>query len=138
MTDKYIKYRSDYDYQLHEDYVCTTTIMPKQDIDKLFIALDKEGTLTVKRGYAWDGSSGIIDTNSNLRASLVHDALYQLMRNEDIPREEFKDKSDRLFQTMCKEDGTYSWMAYLYYRTLKRFGDPATAPSNVKRVQTAP
>lgn len=140
MARDQILYRSGYKYQLEADYVVKTPIKPKQDIDTRFIALTKEGVLTVKSGYAWDGTSGpVIDTDENLRASLVHDAFYQLMRRRKLsPIKTYKDKADKLFRTMCKEDGVFSPVAQLYYEALKKFGKPATDPANTKPIHKAP
>jgi len=85
MDDKLISYRSGYKYQLAEDFHIQTFIKPENKVNNQFISLDKKGNLVVKSGYAWDGVSGpVIDTSNNLRASLVHDALYQLMRKKKI------------------------------------------------------
>jgi len=86
MTTKgYIRYRGDYKYQLADGYEINISIKPKTDSKTEFIDLDINGNLKVKKGYAWDGPSGpVIDTKENLRASLVHDALYQLMRHRKL------------------------------------------------------
>lgn len=139
MSEKFILYRSGYNYQLAENYQIKIAIRPSADIDHPFIALDRQGNLTVKAGYAWDGTSGpVIDTDNNLRASLVHDALYQLIRNRSLSARECKDKADRLFQKLCKEDGVAPPVAQLYYEALKKFGKPATEPKNEKPVLRAP
>jgi hypothetical protein len=139
VTDKYIKYRSGYKYQLAEDYHIKTSIKPNKDIDTQFISLDIDGSLVVKSGYAWDGTSGpVIDTDSNLRASLVHDAFYQLMRMRKISRKKYKDKADRLFRAMCKKDGVLPKIADIYYEALKKLGNPATDPKNAKEIHRAP
>ena len=80
MAKKRISYRSGYKYQLAKNYVQQIKIKPAADITEPdFIKLTKDGTLTVKKGYAWDGPSGPVpDTKENLRASLVHDALYHM------------------------------------------------------------
>ena len=80
-TEGHILYRSDYKYQLAVTYRNKINIRPKNDIKTEFIDLDIHGNLTVRRGYAWDGPSGPVkDTPENLRASLEHDAIYQLFR----------------------------------------------------------
>ena len=44
--------------------------------------------MIVEKDYAWDGPSGpTIDTSNSMRASLVHDVLYQAMREEGLAYE---------------------------------------------------
>ena len=140
MSEKHIFYRAGYRYQLAEDYVIQTRLKPKQAIDTQFIDLTLEGLLTVKKDYAWDGTSGpVIDTKENHRASLVHDALYQLMRQRLLsPRKNYKDKADKLFRSLCKKDGVPSAVAQIYYQSLKKLGNPSTDPKNAKPVLQAP
>jgi len=116
-----------------------TTIKPSEDVDTKFIKLDLNGNLTIVDGYAWDGPSGpVVDTKENMRASLVHDALYQLMRNRYITAKKYKDKADKLFKKICIEDGVPSKTAQIYYLGLKLGGKPSTEPKNKKEVHTAP
>ena len=139
MSNDFIEYRSGYKYQLANDYDIRITIKPTEDIDIQFISLDKKGNLKVKSGYAWDGTSGpVIDTDMNLRASLVHDALYQLMRLRKLKASEHKNKADKLFRTMCKQDGVSSMVAQVYYEALKKLGKPSTDPKNAKKIKRAP
>jgi hypothetical protein len=52
-----------------------------------YLEIRDGGLLVILSGYAWDGASGpTIDTDSTMRGSLVHDALYQLMRQGLVPR----------------------------------------------------
>lgn len=137
MTDKKIQYRSGYKYQLAKDYRIKTTLKPKAAVDNQFIALDKRGQLTVKSGYAWDGPSGPLkDTEHNLRASLVHDAFYQLIRKKKLTITKDRDKADKLFQKMCRQDGVPSLLARIYYEVLKKFG--RSAAMNEKKEHHAP
>ena len=139
MTDKRIHYRAGYRYQLARDYHIATRIRPKRAVDTDYIALDLTGALTVKAGYAWDGTSGpIVDTDNNLRASLVHDAFYQLMRQRKLSSKKHKDKADKLFRSMCKQDGVLAPVAQIYYEALKKLGKPSTDPANAKKVKRAP
>src|SRR5690606_25837490 len=63
-----------------------------------YVRLDADGTLRLAAHYAWDGPSGPVpDTHRNLEASLVHDALYQLMREGYLDAALHRDWSDRLF-----------------------------------------
>lgn len=138
-TEGYIRYRADYKYQLANDYKITISIEPHSDIETDFIDLNTNGNLLVKKGYAWDGPSGpVIDTEENMRASLVHDALYQLMRNKELSSRTHRKAADKLFKKMCKEDGVSNLRASAYYKALRKFGKPAASPQNKKKVHRAP
>lgn len=83
---KYKKRRT-YKYNLHSEEQIETGITLAQRFDSPFLSLSEKGLLTIKKGYSWDGASGpAIDTKNILKASLVHDALYQLMREEVLPQ----------------------------------------------------
>ncbi len=138
-TRGYIRYRSDYKYQLAEGYAVSISIKPKSDIQTEFIDLDTTGNLTVKMGYAWDGPSGPVkDTKENMRASLVHDALYQLMRNKKLNSRTHRKTADKEFKDICKADGVSNFWASIYYKALRKFGKPAASPEKKKKVIRAP
>ena len=139
MPNSFIEYRGGYKYQLAADYSVKINIKPEKDIDTKFIKLDTKGNLTIIEGYAWDGPSGpVIDTKENMRASLVHDALYQLMRRRKITAKAHKDKADKLFKRMCIKDGVPRTTAQVYYLGLNIGGKPATNPKNKKVIHKAP
>lgn len=138
-TEGYIRYRADYKYQLANDYKITISIRPKSDITTDFIDLDAQGNLLVKKGYAWDGPSGpVIDKEENMRASLVHDALYQLMRNKSLSSRTYRKTADQIFKDICKQDGVSNLRASAYYKALRKFGKPAANPQNKKIIHRAP
>ena len=92
-----IAYKKGYKYQLTEAYTVDILIHPDADIhsNSGYIDLTAEGTLTIKKGYAWDGPSGpTVDTRNFMRGSLVHDALYQLMREGALDKEACRDPAD--------------------------------------------
>ena len=139
MTRGYIRYRSKYKHQLASTYKIEIPILPAEDIVTEFIELDTSGELTVKNAYAWDGPSGpVIDTPENMRASLVHDALYQLMRNDELKARTHRKTADELFRKICKEDGVSGWWANVYYKALRKYGKPAASPENKKKIHRAP
>ena len=79
---------SGYKYQLAEDYSFETGMELESAVRGPgdWVRMSRVGRLKLKRGYAWDGPSGpALDTSDLMRGSLVHDALYQLMR-EELPR----------------------------------------------------
>lgn len=137
-----MKYKElkNYKYQLAETYVIQTDLAPEQDIftpdeGKVFIKLSTNGILYILNGYSWDGASGIaVDTKNFLRGSLVHDALYQLMRQGKIALEH-RDYADRLLQKICKEDGMSSFRANNVYYAVKLFGESSASPTNKIEVQ---
>ena len=112
-----IRYRSGYRYQLQADYSVFIGLLGYK-IRTDFITLTESGWLTIKRGYAWDGATGLPSTPKSLmRASLVHDALYQLIRNGIFDR---RDCADALFGEMAEEDGFMA--APLALWIVERFG----------------
>lgn len=138
-TQGYIKYRSEYKYQLANEYQINIPINPESNIETDFIDLDINGRLKVKKGYAWDGPSGpVMDTKENMRASLVHDALYQLMRNDKLSSRSHRKAADQLFKDICKSDGVSNFTASVYYRALRKYGKPAANPMNKKIIYRVP
>jgi hypothetical protein len=139
MPTSHIFYRSGYKYQLAADYAISSGIKPAGNVDTKFIKLDTQGNLRILEGYAWDGPSGpVVDARDNMRASLVHDALYQLMRQRKLTAKAYKDKADKLFKKICIADGVSRSTAEIYYLGLKLGGKPATDPKNEKPVLRAP
>lgn len=138
MKAKYIKYCDGYKYQLVECYEQQTMILPATAIQAPLITLGTDGRLLIKKSYAWDGASGpTFDTQNSMRASLVHDALYQLMR-EGLLSLVCRPDVDRLFYELCVEDGMWRWRARLWYWAVKHFALSAAAPENDRKVITAP
>lgn len=45
----------------------------------------RNGVLTIKKNYVWDGCTGAITFNGTYKASLVHDAFCQLARDGYMP-----------------------------------------------------
>ncbi|MEC7119314.1 MAG: hypothetical protein VXW65_05350 [Pseudomonadota bacterium] len=113
--------RKHYKYVLDANYHLPTPICPPQRIELVpVLILDTTGELTIKAGYAWDGITGVPDLNSMLLPSLVHDALYQLMREGHLPQSA-RTYADELFRDLCRER-TYPWLAQLAYHVVNLFG----------------
>lgn len=136
---KCISYKSGYKYQLQVDYICIIELKPEKEISTEYIGLTLDGTLKLKSGYAWDGPSGpTIDTLNFMRGSLVHDALYQLMRESHLDKDKYRKATDKLLQSMCKEDGMSSLRTWLVYQGVRFSGDPFADPSRRKPLIRAP
>ena len=136
-----ISYKKDYKYQLIEAYTVQTPIIPTKDASSPseFISLTIGGLLTIKKGYAWDGPSGpAIDTRNFMRGSLVHDALYQLMREKLLDQNTARKPADRLLQQMCKTDGMSSIRAWWIYTGLRVFDRLSIGSSSTRPIIKAP
>ena len=134
-----IAYRGGYKYQLKQDYTVTIAIIPPKVVGNDYIALDITGKLFVKAGYAWDGPSGpTIDTLDFMRGSLVHDALYQLMRENLLDHLVYREQADRTLQAICQEDGMGSIRAWWVHHGVRMFADPAADPAIKHPLSHAP
>ncbi|MBN2238608.1 MAG: hypothetical protein JW712_02450 [Dehalococcoidales bacterium] len=137
------QYKRGYKYQVYEEYRHATKIQPTEDVPadprfKKYLELKTDGTLIIKAGYAWDGPSGpTIDTPSFMRGSLVHDALYQLLREKCIGQE-WRDEADRILKETCIEDGMPRIFAGLVFWAVNKFAKMAADPSSKKPVIQAP
>lgn len=78
-------------------------------------------TVTVKKGYCWDGASCAIDTHSFMVSSLVHDALYQLMRLQIIP-DSYRENADKILKDLCLKYGMSKIRANYVYVAVRLFG----------------
>jgi len=130
-----IHYKSGYKYQLASHYVHNLKIYPDEYVGTQFIHWMVDGRLIIWKGYAWDGPSGpTIDTKNFMRGSLVHDALYQLMRQEHMPESQ-REYSDGLLKEIFLEDGMSKFRAWYVWKSVRMFGGNTLGP---KPVQTAP
>jgi hypothetical protein len=123
-----------YKYTLDVDYVYEN-ILPGIDDGKYIISRDglsiiiKDGTVTVKAGYSWDGCSPKIKIGSKIigtpdgrydetkRASCIHDALYQIHRSVRKLKRITVDKifRDELLKANWK-------LTKVYYDTVRALG----------------
>jgi hypothetical protein len=72
-----------------------------------------------------------------MRGSLVHDVLYQLIREKHLPLS-YRDKADRLLQQMCKEDGMWAIRAWYVYQGVSTFGGDFGIKNGAHKVSYAP
>lgn len=134
-----MKYRAGYNYQLAENEYYQSDIMPVGMLaDTDWLALDGEGLLTIRAGYAWDGASGpVIHTPENMRASLIHDAYYQLIRL-GLVHYAYRAAADRVYRRVCIEDGMSEARAQSHFLALRLFGGAAALAELEPVVLAAP
>lgn len=134
---KGIKFKAGYKYQLVEEYRIRVNIPIKQSYDNGLLACDLLGNIIIRAGYAWDGATCAIDTNNFMRGSLIHDALYQLIREESIDGK-YRTKCDDALDQILKEDGMSSMRRWYVQVGVKNFGGKAADPKNKRKVIQAP
>jgi len=135
-------YKGGYKYQVSFDYEQKLPAyfprVPREiETDYLWICPDR--ILVVKRGYAWDGPSGPTwDTSAFMRGSLVHDALYQLMRLGHLDAFTVRPCADRLLKELCIEDGMWPIRAKYTYYAVRWFAKKAATYGTEKLMITTP
>lgn len=119
-----VKYRllPPYKYQTLEKLVFLTDICPEAEIKHPYFTLSTDGILTVNRGYAWDGSSGGLDTKNMMRASLAHDVFFQANQLRLLLPPDWRVKANKLLIRLAKEDGMSSVRAWWVYKAVDMFG----------------
>jgi len=119
-----------YKYNLHSDFVYETGIHVDQAHSTGLLKINVMGKLTIKKGYSWDGPSGpSIDTNNFMRGSLIHDALYQLMREGVLPQHA-RIRVDDILREVCLLDGMSKFRAW-YVHLAVRIGAASAARSDM-------
>ncbi len=116
------KKRKKYKYTLQNVTRYDTGFSLDKDYDTDLLNLSKDGMLTILPGYSWDGPSGpAIDSKSFMRASLIHDALYQLMRDCGLPKKHRK-QTDEIMRDILLEDGLalHKYPSGIIMRTFSR------------------
>ena len=115
-----------------ETYVDNVNIKPNRNISTEYIELTSLGRLTVKKGYAWDGAAGTLFNTANLmRASLVHDALYQLMSSAQMDPLKWRKAADELLYSACRQDGVGRFRSWCIYKWVS-----LTAESHIAKEKT--
>lgn len=126
-----ILYKSGYKYKLEKQYKVKIDLIPPTPVDIDWVKLDVEGNLSIVKNYCWDGPSGpTIDTKTFMRGSLVHDALYQLMREGYLDHNVYREKADQILRSICIEDGMSSIRAWWVYTAVRAGGLEASIKEN--------
>jgi hypothetical protein len=125
-------------YQLAQDYCRQTPIKPPKVIDIDYIRLDKQGRLTLKKGFLSDGPSGpTIDSIIALIEAFIHDAFYRLMRMRLLLLS-WKAAVDRFFYDGLLLAGMIQFRAYAWWRGVQEFGYGSLRPEDEPELQRAP
>lgn len=125
-----MKYCKGFKYQLHEDETIQTTILG-YNVSSEFYGLQSNGILTAKKGFAWDGASGSIDTDTNLRASLFHDICCLMVARNQLPLSEM-DKINSLFYTILELDNMHPVRRWWHFKAVTSHFANGTKPQRRK------
>ena len=83
---------------------------------------DFKSVIAIRDSYAWDGASGpTIDTKDTMVASLVHDALWQLIEEGHLP-EKYRKQANSEFYAILIASGVPRWRARLWYWAVSKLG----------------
>ncbi len=128
-----MKYRilDGYKYQLWDDFMIQTNIKG-YNFTASWYTLHESGMLTIHLHYCWDGATDPgIDTKNFMIASLVHDCLYQAMREKYLPRSKRKAVDEEMHR-ICLEQGMgkiRAWWCYNFVRIMgKKYAEPEKKP----------
>ena len=111
-------------YTLSQNNVCVQTSLDSRLVGNDFISLNNEGLLTIREGYSWNGMTKCPDSKNTMFPSLVHDALYQMMRidfSKDFNdkridgRYRFRKEADKLLVRLCRQNGINRFIASIIY-----------------------
>jgi hypothetical protein len=126
---------SNYRYQLARAYTHAADLQGHGGNAFVYLA---DGALILRPGYAWDGASGpAINTKNFVRGSLVHDALYQLIRLGVLPASARK-YADQELVRITREDGMSALRAAWVYAAVRLGGGFALSRATETTVKTAP
>lgn len=94
----------------------------------VYVSLRYQSTLMIYEGFVFDGPSGpALDTTDFMRAALVHDALYGLMREGVLPQS-YRKAADQELVRICKQDGMGWFRRQYVYWALRMFGARSARP----------
>lgn len=85
-----------------------------------YVYLEKDN-IYISKGYAWDGATCALDTDTFMISSLIHDALYQLISENQLDKSE-RIKADQILKQLCIEFGMNKIRANYVYLAVRLFG----------------
>ena len=113
-------------YPMPDCITCTGVICRSNNPKKILAEL-KKGCLTIYPGFSWDGLTRFLDIECAMEASLVHDALYQIIRQSHggpCPAgAQLIECADRHFYCMVRASAsrTCSWLAPKMYGAIRAY-----------------
>lgn len=125
ILNRQIAYTNADKFVLGRDETFNLWFAPKQKIETSYGIFETNGKLTAKRGYLWSANFPAINTEDTRPASLVHDLIYDLIKDGLLPREPFKDLADKAMMEILIECKVPDFRAWAWYRAVQAGGDSA-------------
>ncbi|NRB42826.1 MAG: hypothetical protein HRU20_30880 [Pseudomonadales bacterium] len=100
------------DYQLEQDFSFTADIhvnAPDNNSNPA-LKINRRGQLTIQKGYGFNNTRATFGAKSTVRASLIYNALCELMAQSVIPKDQ-KDKINEILVRIAMEDGLLPLMS---------------------------
>ncbi|MBK9497054.1 MAG: DUF1353 domain-containing protein [Xanthomonadales bacterium] len=130
-----LAYTDGWKYRTEEVFSVQTPIRGRA-VSEDWAQLTESGVLVIPAGYSWDGASGPTwDSPCTMRGSVVHDVLYQMLREGLLPPG-YRGIADLVLFDLMVEDGASRARAWIWKVGLSWFG-PRTG-GNIKPVRYAP
>lgn len=93
-----------------------------QWVERQWVGINVAGCISFATGYQWDGASGpAIATTDWITASLVHDGLYQLMKEKRLSIK-WRKAADREMLRILKAAGMPWWRRRISYMAVRIAG----------------
>jgi len=83
-------------------------------------------------------NASFLTTPQPAGGSLLHEALYQMMREGLLVHAIHCEAADRILQRLSREDGMTALRAWWVYQDERLFGNPASDPEQQRSVFWAP
>lgn len=93
--------------------------------ETLYIRIQNEGegsVLYIRNGYSWNGASGpTLDTPNSMEASLIHDALWQMISEGHLsPR--FRAETNAEFKRVLLREGMSRFRTWMWLSSVSTIG----------------
>jgi len=130
-------YSKGYKYQVKRDFHIILAYFNNLDKIETEYARLENGVLEVFYTYSFDGASGpTVDTENSMIPSLVHDVLYQLMREGHISFKHWK-KADKELYRLLRKKGMSWFRAKMWMTGLAMARGSAAKFKNKKKILVA-
>ncbi|KKW10180.1 MAG: hypothetical protein UY48_C0046G0004 [Candidatus Gottesmanbacteria bacterium GW2011_GWB1_49_7] len=150
-----LKYTDGWKYRTEETIEVQIDFHPQQNIVTSYGSFDITGKVIIFKGYSFDGPSGPCKWLSELPlgvgwlyrrfalmqiflGALVHDFLYQLIREEYLNGRMWRQLADHIFRVIIRRNGTSGIRAWWIYTGVRIGGGPSADKRGTKPILTAP